>query len=74
MTQPVFINFDPNEYIERLCYYPFTVNLSRCMESCNTLNDLPNNVFQTKQKLNLVFFNMITGLNESKILAKHISC
>ena len=56
MTQSVFINFHPNEYIERLCYYPFTVNSSRCMGSCNTLNDLPNSVFQTKQKLNLGYF------------------
>ena len=31
-------------------------------------------VFQIKQDLNLSVFNMITGINESKTLTKHISC
>ena len=32
-------------------------------------------VFQNKTKdLNLSKFNIITGINESKILTKHISC
>ena len=31
-------------------------------------------VFQVKQDLNLTVFNVITGINESKTLAKHISC
>ena len=30
--------------------------------------------FQIKQDLNLSVFNMITDVNESKTLAKHISC
>ena len=31
--------------------------------------------FQIKQKnLNLSVFNMITGINESKLIIKHISC
>ena len=29
--------------------------------------------FQIKQDLNLSVFNMITGINESKKLAKHVS-
>ena len=31
-------------------------------------------VYQKKQGLNLSVFNMITGINESKTLTKHISC
>ena len=31
-------------------------------------------VFQIKQNLNRSVFNMITGINEWKILTKHISC
>ena len=27
-----------------LYYYPFVIKLDRCVESCNTLNDLPNKV------------------------------
>ena len=44
MTQPTLIYLPPNEYIEGLRYYLFTGNLDRCMESCNTHNDLSNNV------------------------------
>ena len=66
MTQTTIMNLHPNEYIEGLRYYPFAVNLDRCMGSCNTLNDLPNKVFvpNKTEDLNLKIFNMITGKNE----------
>ena len=48
--QPTLINLHPNECTQGLHYYPFTVNLARCVKSCNTLNDLYNKVyFPTKQ-------------------------
>ena len=50
MTQSFLINLYPNEYIEVLPYYPFTVNLDRCMGSCNSLNDLPKKVCVPKKK------------------------
>ena len=76
MTQPTLINSHPNEFSQELHSYPFVVNLDRCVESCNTLNDLSNKVcIPNKTKdLNLSVFNMITGINQSKILAKHVSC
>ena len=76
MTQPTLINSHLNEFSQELYYYPFVVNLDRCVESCNTLNDLSNKVcIPNKTKdLNLSVFNMITGINQSKILAKHVSC
>ena len=48
----------------------------RCVGSCGALNDLSNKVClpNKAQDLNLSVFNMITGINESKKLAKHISC
>ena len=42
MIQPTLINLHLNEYTKGLYYYSFTVNLDRCVGSCNTLNDLPN--------------------------------
>ena len=44
--------------------------------SCNTLNDLSNKVYvpNKTENLNLSVFNMITGINESKTLTKHILC
>ena len=72
----ILINLDPNEYSQELHYYPFTAKLRRCNGSCNTLNDLSNKVCvpNKTEDLNLNLFNMITGINESKPLTKHISC
>ena len=44
MIQPTLINLHPNEYSQELHYYRFAVKLDRCVESCNTLNDLSNKV------------------------------
>ena len=49
--------------------------LDRCIGSCDTLNDLFEwkYAFQNKgEDLNLSIFNIITGINESKPLTKHI--
>ena len=76
MTQPTLINLHPDEYSQEFRYYPFAVKLDRCVRSCNTPNDLSNDVsVQNKiENLNLRKFNKITGINESKTLTKHISC
>ena len=44
--------------------------------SCNAINDLSYRVWipNKTEDLNLSVFNMITDANESKTLAKHISC
>ena len=74
--QPTLINLHPNEYSHELRYYPFVVKLERCISSCNTLNDLSNKlrVPNKTEDLSIHVFNMITEINESKILTKHISC
>ena len=76
MIQPILINLHPNEYIQEFHYYPFAVKLDRCVVSCNTLNYLSNKVCLSNktEDLNLSVFNMITEINELKILTKHISC
>ena len=75
MIQPTLTNLHLNEYSEKFNYYPFAVELDRCVGSCNTLNDLYNKIlFQTKQNLYLGVFNKNTGINESKILTKDIAC
>ena len=61
-------------YSQEFHYYPFEFNLDRCVASCNTLNALSDEVcVPNKTDLNLSIFNMITGINESKTLTKHIS-
>ena len=73
MTHPTLINLHAR--IQGLHYYPFAVNLDRRTGTGNTLNDLyiricvPNKT----EDINLSACDMITGINESKILTKHIS-
>ena len=76
MIPPTLINLHPNEYSQEFQYYRFAVKLGRCFGSCNTLNDLSNkaHIPNKTENLNLSLFNMTTGINESKTLAKHISC
>ena len=76
MTQPTLINLHPNEYSKKFHYCPFDVKLDRYVWGCNTLNDLSHKVCAPNktEDLNLSVFNMITEINESKTLAKHISC
>ena len=73
MTQPTLINLHPNECSQEF-HYPFAVKLDRCVGSCNTLNDLCNKVCvpNKTEYLNLSVFNLITGINESKTVTKHI--
>ena len=76
MTQPTIINLYPDEYSQEFLYYSFVDKLDRCAGSCITLNDWSNKVFvpNKTEDINLSMFNMITGINESKTLTKHISC
>ena len=74
MIQPTLINLHPNEYSQDFHYYPFSVKLQRRAVVCNNINDLSNKlcVPDKTEDLNLSVFNMITGINESKTLTKHI--
>ena len=76
MTQPTLINLHPNEKDQEIHYSQFAVKIDSCVGSCNTLNDSSNKacVPNKTEDLNLSVFSMITGINESKTLTKHISC
>ena len=76
MIQPTLINLHPNECSQEFHYYPFAIKLDRFVESCHALNDLSNKVYipDKTEELNLSVFIMTAGINESKTLAKHISC
>ena len=37
MTWPIVIDLNPDEYNQGLLYYPFMVNLDRCMEVVKVL-------------------------------------
>ena len=42
MIQITLIYLQPNEYSQDLHYYPFAVNLDRCVRSCNSFSGLSN--------------------------------
>ena len=73
--QSTLINLHPYEYSQEFHYYSFSVKLDRYVGSWNTLMDLSNKICIPNkiEDLNLTVFNMITGINESKTLTKHIS-
>ena len=69
MVIPTFIDLNPVE----LKYYSFMVSLDKCVWSCNVLS--PNAYVPKETKdINVNAFNVITSKNESKTIAKHISC
>ena len=70
------INLHANEYSQEFLYYPFAVDLDRCVGSCNTFDHLSIKlcVSNKTEDLNLTLFSMITGINESKRLTKNTSC
>ena len=76
MTQLAVTNLRPNDYSQGFIYYPFVVKLDRCVVLINNLYDWSNKVSvpNKTEDLNLSVFKMITGISESKILIKHISC
>ena len=60
----------------RISLYSFLVELDKCVGGCNTPIYLSNKLCipNKTEDLNLIIFNMITGINESKTLTKYISC
>ena len=75
-VQPTLINLHPNEFSQVFHCYPFAVKLDGYVGSCNTVNYLSHKVCvpNKTEDLNLSVNNMITGINDSKTLTKHISC
>ena len=62
--------------LDELYYYSFIVSMNRCHGRCTTVEELVRRIcFHNKMRdMNLKVFNMINKINESKTLAKHISC
>ena len=68
-VRPTLIDLNPVE----LKYYPFMISLDKCNGSCNDL--FPKLCVTEKTKdINVNVSNMTPNGNESKTMAKHISC
>ena len=54
-------------------YYPFKVNLDVCNGSCNAFDDPSCRIYSRQSRdVHWNVFDMITEINESKALTKHI--
>ena len=72
LVKPTLIDLNLGE----IHSYPFLISMDRCDGSCNTVKNpfgricVPNKM----EGVNLKVFNTIKGINESRTLAKRISC
>ena len=76
MLSNIAINLHPDECSQEFLFQSFAFKLDKCVESCNTFNDLCNtiDVPNKTKNLNISMLKMITGINKSKTFTKHISC
>ena len=60
----------------KLNYYPFMISLDKFSGICNSVDDISTKIcVSSKTKdINIKVFNMITNINESKTMVKHIWC
>ena len=72
MVRSTLIDLNPDE----LHYYRFIISMNWCNGSCNIVEVLFGRicVYNKMEDMKLKVFNVIKGTNESKTLAKHISC
>ena len=72
MVRPTFIDLNPG----KLHYYPFVTSMIRCNGSWFTNEDTFGRmcVCNRMEDVNLKVFIIFKGTNESKTLAKRISC
>ena len=68
LTQPTLINLHPNEYSQEFHYYPVVPKLDRRVGSCNTLNDLPNNVCVPNKAEDLNHINVNVNLMVESVI------
>ena len=72
----VSLGLHTNKLSQELHYHSFAVKLDRCVGSYDTVMDLsnkecvPNNI----DNLNISLFSIITRINESRTVTKHIKC
>ena len=72
MSRHVIIDLKPDEYNQRVHCYSFMVNLQRCIQNFNTLDDLSSRICVPNkiEDVNLCVLNMMAQINEYKILTK----
>ena len=82
MVRPILTDLNPNElfyyyycYYYYYYYYLLIISMKKCNGSCCTVEDQVGIIYvlNEMEDINLRVFTTMKGINESKILAKHIS-
>ena len=65
MARSTFTDLNPDEYNQRLCYYPFMFNLGHCNRSCNAFDDSSCRICVSNkvENININVFKVITKAN-----------
>ena len=71
-VRPEIVNINTNNPI----FYPFSIKVNKCNDSCNNINDPYARVCVpgTTKNLNVKVFNMISGINETRHIKWHETC
>ena len=70
--RPEIININSNEPI----FYPYSVKISKCSGSCNSINDPYSNmcVPNVVKNMNIKVFNLMSRTNETRHIKLHETC
>ena len=70
--RPEIININSNEPI----FYPYSVKISKCSGSCNSINDPYSNmcVPDVVKNMNIKVFNLMSRTNETRHIKLHETC
>ena len=71
-VKPKIININSNE----LLFYPFSIQTSKCSDSCNNINDPYAKlcVSDVVKNLNMKVFNLMSRTNETRYIKWHETC
>ena len=71
-ARPTLLDISSNKTL----FYPFTVSVNNCSESCNSTDDPYVRICVTNivKHMNVKVFNLISGINETRSLVQHELC
>ena len=68
-ARPKVININSNEPL----FYPYSIVVNRCIDSCNNIND-PKCVPDVFKNINVKVFNLMSRTNETRQIKWHETC
>ena len=65
VIRSTFIDLNPDKFNQGLCYYPFMVNIGRCIRNYDTFHDPSGRICvpYKSENVNIILTNIITKTN-----------